>query len=69
MKHLVFLQRLDVMLSLKNIRKFFMTGYATNDGFQRALRAHKESKDELKSEQREAAAAFYGQNPIDVFQL
>jgi hypothetical protein len=39
-----------------------MAGHATKDDFEKALRAHKDSKDEMKSEQREAAAAFYLNN-------
>ena len=35
---------------------------ATKDDFEKALRAHKEASDEMKSDQREAAAAFYGCN-------
>ena len=43
--------------SLKDIQDFFLKGLATKDNFEKALRAHKEANDELKSEQREAAAA------------
>ena len=43
--------------SLKDIRECFMNGHATKDDFEKALRAHKEAKDEMKSDQREAAAA------------
>ena len=43
--------------SLTKIREFFLRGHASKDDFERALRAHKEAKDEMKSEQREAAAA------------
>jgi hypothetical protein len=43
--------------SLKEIRNCFVNGHATKDEFEKALRAHKESKDEMKSDQREAAAA------------
>ena len=46
--------------SLKKIREFFSDGHATKDDFEKALRANKESKDEMKSEQREEAARFYG---------
>ena len=42
--------------SLKEIRKCFVNGVATKDDFEKALRAHKEAKDEMKSDQREAAA-------------
>ena len=42
-----------------------MRGEATKDEFEKALRAQKESKDEMKSDQRDKAAAFYGQNRPD----
>ena len=42
--------------SLSEVRECFMEGNATKDDFEMALRAHKEAKDEMKSEQREAAA-------------
>ena len=44
-------------LSLSAIREAFSRGNATKDDFETALRAHMQSKDEMKSEQREAAAA------------
>jgi hypothetical protein len=38
-----------------------MNGHATKDDFEKALHTHKDAKDEMESEQREAAAAaFYG---------
>jgi hypothetical protein len=48
--------------SLTAIRQCFLNGHATRDDFEKALRAHKEAKDETKSDQRDAAAAFYGLN-------
>ena len=48
--------------SLKEIRECFLKGYATKDDFEKSLRAHKESADEMRSEQREAAAAYYDEN-------
>ena len=42
---------------LKQIREGFMRGYVTKDNFEEALRSHKDAKDEMKSDQREAAAA------------
>ena len=45
--------------SLKEIRVAFLKGHATKDDFEKALRSHKEAKDEMKSDQREAAAKFY----------
>ena len=47
--------------SLKEIRKCFLKGRAAKDDFEKALRAHKEASDEMKSDQREAAAVFYDQ--------
>ena len=46
--------------SLKEIREGFLNVDVTKDDFEKALRAHQASKDEMKSEQREAAARFYG---------
>ena len=48
--------------SLKSIRVCFLEGHVTKDDFEKALRAHKEAKDDMKSDQREAAAAARGQN-------
>ena len=48
--------------SLGAVRECYVQGYATKDDFERALRAHQSSKDEMKSEQREAAAAYFDQN-------
>ena len=46
--------------SLKEIRECFLNGNATKDDFEKALRAHKEAQDEMKSEQRDAYDSFYG---------
>ena len=43
--------------ALKPIRDCFLRGHATKDDFEKALRAHKEAKDEMKSDRRDAAAA------------
>ena len=48
--------------SLDTIRRFFLNGHATKADFEKALRAHKESKDEMTSVQRQAAAAARGLN-------
>mgnify|MGYP000184238260 CR=1 FL=1 len=58
MKHWMIAAGVGVDKSLKEIQKGFMNGHVTKDEFEKALRAHKESKDEMKSDQREAAAAF-----------
>ena len=50
--------------SLENIRKCFMKGHATKGDFEKALRAHKDAKDAMTSDQREAARGdkqFMGQ--------
>ena len=44
--------------SLGAIRECFLKGHATKDDFEKALRAHKEAKDEVKSDQREAVAVL-----------
>jgi hypothetical protein len=44
--------------SLKNIRECFFEGHATKDDFEKALRAHKEAQDDMRSDQREEAAAY-----------
>ena len=41
-------------LALDEIRKLFLAGHATKDEFERALRAHKDSADEARSDQRDA---------------
>ena len=44
--------------SLKKVRDCYMCGIATKGDFEKALRAHKDAKDDMKSDQRDAAAAF-----------
>ena len=44
--------------SLTQIRECFMDGQATKDDFENALRTHKAAKDEMKSDQRDAVAAY-----------
>ena len=44
--------------SLTQIRQGLLNGHATKDDYEKTLRAHKEASDEMKSEQREAAAAI-----------
>ena len=52
-------------VSLKEIR-CFLEGNATKDDFERALRAHKEATDEMRSDQRDAAAAARGLNRLSL---
>ena len=58
MKHWMIGARAGHDSSLEKIQECFMNGYATKNDFESALRAHKESKDVMKSKQREEAAAF-----------
>ena len=62
MKHWMISARAGDDGSLKEIQDGFVNGNAKKDDFETALRAHQTSKDEMKSEQREAAARFYGLN-------
>ena len=55
MKHYMIAAEAGFDKSLETIREYFMLGYATKDDFEKALRAHKEAKDEVKSDQRTAA--------------
>ena len=58
LKHYMIAAGCGLDKSLKKIREFYTNGNATKDDFEKALRAHKESKDEVKSAQRDEAAAF-----------
>ena len=44
--------------SLKAVQKAHLDRHATKDNFEEAVRAHKKANDEMRSEQREATAAF-----------
>ena len=44
--------------SLERIWGAFMAGLATKDDYEKALRAHKGAKDEMRSDQREAYSAL-----------
>ena len=57
MKNFMISARAGLDETLTNIRECYLDGHATKDDFERALRAHKETKDERKSVQREAASA------------
>ena len=56
MKHFMIAAGAGYDLSLDEIRKCFLNCHATKDDFEKALRAHKDAKDEMKSDQRDAAA-------------
>ena len=57
MKHFMIAAGAGKDKSLKAIQELFMNGHVTKDDFEKALRSHKEAKDQVKSNQREAAAA------------
>ena len=46
--------------SLKEIQEGYMNGHVAKEDFAKALRAHKDAVDEMKSDQRDAAAAYVG---------
>jgi tetratricopeptide (TPR) repeat protein len=51
--------------SLEKIRKCYLNGWATKDDFEKALRAHKEAKDGMRSDQRDAAVGFMVKSIFD----
>ncbi|KAL7533027.1 hypothetical protein ACHAXR_004996 [Thalassiosira sp. AJA248-18] len=55
MKHFMISAEVGHDDSLKEIKKGFSHGHVTKDDFEKALRAHKESTDEMQSDQRDAA--------------
>ncbi|KAL7533064.1 hypothetical protein ACHAXR_005015 [Thalassiosira sp. AJA248-18] len=55
MKHFMISAELGSDNSLKTIQNGFSEGLVTKDEFEKALRAHKESKDEMQNDQRDAA--------------
>lgn len=61
MKHYMIAAGVGYDDSLTNIRLAFTRGQVTKEYFEKALRAHKDAKDAMKSEQREVAVAFYAQ--------
>ena len=55
MKHFMIAARAGYDDSLNQIRKCYVSGHATKADFEKALRAHKEANDEMKSDHRDAA--------------
>ena len=62
MKHYMIAAGAGYDNSLKAIQECFLDGHATKDDFEKALWAHKEATDEMKSAQREAHAAARSRN-------
>ena len=52
MKHFMIAARAGDDEALNEIREGYLDGHVTKDDFEKALRANKESKDEMKSDQR-----------------
>jgi len=59
LKHWMIAARAGHDKALAAIRGRYMSGQATKGDFEKALRAHKHARDEMKSEQREEAAVVY----------
>ncbi|KAL7539867.1 hypothetical protein ACHAXR_012320 [Thalassiosira sp. AJA248-18] len=57
MKHFMIAAEFGCDDSLKEIQRGFSDGHVTKDDFEKALRAHKEFKDEVQSDQRDAVDA------------
>jgi len=57
MKHYIIAAKSGYDDALKMVGKGYKTGYITKDEYAKTLRAHKASNDEMKSKQREKAAA------------
>ena len=58
LKHFMISSRSGDDDSLKRIKQLFMDGHATKDDYAKALRFHQAYLDEIKSDQRDKAAAF-----------
>ena len=58
LKHYMIAAGCGYDLSLKKIRKFHLNGHATKDDYAKALQAYQTYVDEIKSDQRDEAAAF-----------
>jgi len=56
-KHFNIAARAGYELSLHNVKQLFMKGIVTKDEFANTLRAYQKSQDEMKSEERDQAAA------------
>lgn len=53
MRHYLISAAAGDVVSMEEIQKGYRSGHVTKDEFEKALRAHKEASDEVKSEQRE----------------
>ncbi|KAL7528794.1 hypothetical protein ACHAXR_002640 [Thalassiosira sp. AJA248-18] len=62
MKHFMISASYGYDDSLEEIKTGFSDGHVTKDDFEKALRAHKESKDEMQSDQRDEARRWHSLN-------
>ena len=62
LKHYMIAARCGYSDSLKKIKEFYMNGHATKDDYAKALRAYQAYLAEIKSTQRDAAAAARGKS-------
>ena len=59
-KHWLIAASSGSVIALNKIREGFVEGFVTKDEFETVLRAHKDSTDEMKSDQRDIAREYYG---------
>ena len=61
MKHFTLAAKAGDKLSLNCVKVYFMDGSITKDDYANTLRAHQNSRDEMKSEQRDITNMFFQQ--------
>lgn len=62
MRHLMIAAKCGHATSMEAVRQGFVAGYVTKRDFKKTLRAHKASRDEAKSDQRDKAKAIIAQS-------
>jgi len=58
LKHYMIAVRSGLSYSLAHIKEMFVKGHATKDNYSKALQSHQLYVDEVRSDQRDEAAAF-----------
>ena len=66
MKHFIIAARAGFKLSLDRVREGYMNGTVTKDEYANTLRAYQNMQDEMKSEDRDKAAAEF---PTGIYTL
>eukprot|EP00956_Cyclotella_meneghiniana_P020234 scaffold35397_cov34-Cyclotella_meneghiniana.AAC.5 len=65
MKHFFMISaKCGLNMPLQKVKEGFMLGLVTKEDFEKTLRTHKDSQDEMKSEQREEAKAVHNVSAI-----